>query len=193
MAVVQTTVVPTFSRTPFVKPPDLQREFTAMPRSIVNFAALNGVLDAKPVNDQQELTIPILLPREFAYRWVGLNVNIIQDVAHDWTNTSYVEIVNGVRSLVPGAVQRWSCGHIEVDRIPTLTELSIARFALPQPTDVIQARDGAAPTITYKASNTNAAVGAAGTVDCLFTFLEFDIEQAQRFLLHWPTLTYSRA
>jgi len=49
-----------------------------------------------------------------------------------------------------------------------------------------------APTITYKASNPNAAVGAAGTVNCLITWLEYDIEQAERYPLFWPTMVYTR-
>jgi len=45
----------------------------------------------------------------------------------------------------------------------------------------------------YVATNSNVDVGAAGTVNFLATFLEFDIEQAQRFPLHWPFMTYARA
>lgn len=181
-----------FTRTPFIKPPDLVREFTAMPRAIVNFELTNSVLTAKPVNDQAELIITIQLPVEFAYRWISLNVSVIQDVAFDW-NGSYIEITNGVRGLALGATQRWSTSKQNVDKIPTLNEMWIAFWnEKVMPTDILQARDGNAVVMTYKASNRNVAVGAAGTANCLFSFYEYDIEQAQRFPLHYATQVYSR-
>ncbi len=192
VAVVSTQLVAAFTRTPYIKPPDLTREWTAMPRSLVNFDILNGVLAAKPVNDQQELIISFALPTEFAYRMLSLVVSLIQDVAHDWRNRSYLEVTNGIRGLQIGATSRYAMSNESLDRIPTISEMFLARFQRAPPGDVFQARDGVAPVITFKASNQTAAVGAAGTVNCLATFLEYDIEQAQRFPIHWPALIYNR-
>ncbi len=192
MAVVQTNLTAAFTRTPFITPPDHQREWTAMPRALVNFDLLNGVLAAKPVNDQQELNISIALPATFAYRMLSFVVSVIQDVAHDWRNRSYLEVTNGIRGLQVGATSRYAMSNESLDRIPTLSEMFLSRFQRSPPGDVFQANFGAAPVMSYKASNASAAVGAAGTVNCLATFLEYDIEQAQRYPIHWPMMIYNR-
>lgn len=191
MAVVLTSLVAAFSRTPFIKIPDLQRELTSMPRSIVNFELTAATLAAKPVNDTQELNVSIVLPVEFAYRLINLSISLVQDVANDWTNRGYLEITNGVRGPQVGSTQRYQAVMDFATRIPTPSEMWIARLSN-FPTDILQAIGGSAPVIVYKAHNATAAVGAAGTVNFLTTFLEYDIEQAQRFPIHWPTLTYNR-
>ncbi len=191
MAVVLTSLATAFTRTPFIKPPDLQRELTAMPRSLVNFSLNAATLDAKPVNDQQELIVSIVLPVEFAYRMVSLTMSLIQDVARDWAIVSYLEITNGVRSLEPGTTNRYTLSNAFFSRIPSPVEMFVTSV-VSMPTDILQAARGIGPVITVKCSNSNADVGAAGTVDFLMTFLEFDIEQAQRFPIHWPTMIYTR-
>ncbi len=199
MALVSDQLVSAFSRTPFIKPPDLAREWTAMPRALVNFEILNGVISAKPVNDQQELLVAIDLPVQFAYRMVSINVALLQDVANDWDAFASVEITNAVRGLQGGNTQQWSMANdLMHDRSigggDPPGEMFISRFAHGgMPTDILQSRDGLGAVITYVATNSNVAVGIAGTVNFLATFLEFDIEQAQRFPLHWPFMTYARA
>lgn len=194
MAVVTDSPTALFSRTPFIKPPDLEREWTAMPRSIVNFALTGSVISIKPINDQQELIISIDLPAEFCYRWLTSTVFVIQNNARDWSDRSYVEITNGVRGVALGNMQEWPMVNEFVDKIPSSSEAWIARGGSDTrlPTDILQAIRGVAPTITFKASNIGAPAGTAGTMNCLFTFLEFDIEQAQRFPIHWPTNILAR-
>ncbi len=194
MAVVEDQPTAVFSRMPFVKPSDGARSATAMPRSIVNFTLLNSVITAKPVNDQQELTVAVNLPREFAYRVLDLNCSLTQDVADDWHSHAYLEVTNGVRSLVAGSTQRHSVVIDQgLDRIPSATELWVGTFEpCRMPTYVVQAIDGVAPVVAFKATNRGAAVGGAGTFNFLLTFLEYDIEQAHLFPIHWPAIVYSR-
>ncbi len=165
-----------------------------MPRSVTHHVVNLETLSAKPVNDQQDLLISIVMPVQFTYRMIQMNVTVTQDVADAWTsNGAYLEMINAMRGLPSGFLQRWSAVLDSRVAIPTAAGSWIARFdQAAMPTEVIQARDGAAPTITFKATNQSAAAGAAGVVNASFTFLEYDIEQAQRFSLHWPQLVYNR-
>ena len=203
MAIVSDQLVSAFSRTPFVKPPDLAREWTAMPRALVNFEILDGTISAKPLNDTAELLVAIDLPVQFAYRLVSLNCALVQTDngatgAHDWAAFSFLEITNAVRGLQGGNTQQWALTNDFVFDVPggggnDALEMWIARFEHVMPTDILQARDGIAAVIVFKAANQTAAATIAGSVNFLATFLEFDIEQAQRFPVHWPFMTYSRA
>lgn len=194
MATITTTIAAEFTRTPFVKPPDELRGEIGMPRSIVNFCVVAGVVDAKPVNDVQNLNVTIAVDPTFAYRLVDANVSVIQDIANDWASMSFLEVKDGIRGLAVSAVQRWIM--IVDDSRHDDVEIFIAQSPDPRPTYIIQARPetGVAPTITFKATNRNAAVGAAGTCDALFTFFEYEVEQAQHFAVNvpFPPLHYAR-
>ncbi len=196
MALVSDQLVSAFTRTPFIKPPDLLREWTSIPRALVNFDILDGTISAKPVNDQQELLIAVDLPVEFAYRLVTVNVALFQDVANNWVDRAGFEITNAVRGLQLGNTQQWAMTIDSLRDVPgfggAIEEMWIARFEHVIPTDILQSRDGIGAVIVFKASNVSAAVGGAGTVNFFCTFLEYDIEQAQRFPVHLPIMTYSR-
>ncbi len=197
MAVVLTSLVATFVRTVFVKPPDSVRGFTSMPRAIVNFSLLDATLDAKPVNDQQELIIACDLPGNLAYRFLEYNWSITQDVANDWIGFAYMELLNAVRGLPPGAVQRHAIILNDTTRIPQAGEMQVARNGdiTDMPKYLIQTNprgSPASPVITFKATNQAAAVGAAGTVDFYASFMEFDIEQVELFPVHWAPPVYIR-
>ncbi len=198
MAVVLDSLSATLRRTVFVKPPDLVRELTAMPRAIVTFNILNGVISAKPLNDTQELIIGMTLDGNFAYRMVDINWSLIQDVANDWLNRGYLELTNAIRNLELSATQRHVMVFDDLTRIPTPTEMialrgnetvsDIPRYVIQTPS----VNPTATPVITFKATNNTAAAGAAGTTNFYASFLEFDIEQAERFPIHWPSMTLSR-
>ncbi len=199
MAVVLTSLTATLKRTVFLKPPDLVRELTAVPRAIVTFNILNGTIDAKPVNDQQELIIGMTLDGQFAYRWIDLAFSLIQDVANDWQSRGYVELTNAIRNLEAGSTQRHVIIFDDLIRIPTPVEMLASRAPSALVSDipryVIQtpaSSAGASPVITFKATNQAAAVGAAGTCDFYASFYEYDIEQAERFPLHYANLVLQR-
>ncbi len=196
MAVVQDSFLATFSRTGFIKPPDLQRELSAMPRAIVNYSVIQGTVSAKPVNDQQELTVALVFQTTFAYRYAELHAAVLQDVAFDWTNRAYLEIVNGIRNIAGGSVQRHPYILEDIPIMPGAGESWTARVAAEanSPRYVIQTLPGsqAAPVVTFKCGNQAAAVGAAGTLDFFASFFEYDIEQVERFPIHWPVTTWAR-
>ncbi len=199
MAVVLDSLATTLSRTVFVKPPDLLRQYTAIPRAIVNFNLLNGVISAKPANDQQELILSIVLDTNFAYRWVDFSFALIQDVANSWLNRGYIEITNGIRNLEPGSTERHVVTFDDLTRIPVPSEMLVARAPSANtvsdiPRYVIQRPpDGnSGPIITVKATNQTDPAGLAGTVNFFASFFEFDIEQAEAFPIHNPLMNMSR-
>ncbi len=200
MAIVTVSLVATLSRTVFVKPPDLLRQFTAIPRAIVNFNILNGVITAKPINDDEELTISMILPTTFAYRWVDLNWSLSQDVANSWLNRSYLEITNGIRNLAGGATQRHVITNDDLIQIPGGTEMIAARAPSAGsvsdiPRYVIQSNppgSGNAPIVTFKSTNQTDPAGAAGTSNFFASFFEYDIEQAEAFPINNPVTVFHR-
>lgn len=165
--------------------------FTAEPRSIVNFNVVDGVLSAKPVNDQQNVIIAIDLPLAFAYRMIELNCFFTQDVSDDWDPHCLLDVTNGIRNL-------GGFGRNQVHPAPwtqTIRRNTTGLMAVdfPVPRYIMQAVDGTAPTITFEASNNTADVGAAGTVDFLATFFEYEIEQVQMYPIHFPALVLERS
>ncbi len=194
MAVVNTVLGSTLQRTVFTKPPDAQRQYTPIPRAVVNAFIIEGVLDAKPVNDTQELQIAVVLDPKFVYQLVDFNVSAIQDVANDWNVRGYIEIQNGIRNLPAGMTTRWSVPLDDTRQNVTATEVWIARGINFEgmPRFLIQARPGQLAIFNFFAHNPTAAVGAAGVIDSYFSFFEYEIEQAQYFALHYGATVYTR-
>ncbi len=194
MAVVLDSLTATLNRTVFLKPPDMVRELTPFPRALVNFSILNGVISIKPLNDTAELTVSLVLDGSFAYRMVEASASMVQDTARDWNGLTYLEITNGIRNLPAGTTQRHTFLRSNGTRTPTPTEMWILSPRPDIPRYLIQAvSQVATPVIVYKANNDTAAASVAGTFNCHFSFLEYDIEQAERFPLHYPVLTLGRS
>ncbi len=189
MAVVTDTFVSSLSRTVLVKPPDSVRQFTPYPRAILNAHVFNGAVSAKPVNDQQQMVIGVTLDPKFCYRLFGVNLHLIQDVAFDWDTRAFIEIVDGIRGLPAGAVQRHLCILDDITDSVATGEMWICTGALVRGPRYIIQRVGTETTFfNFFALNQNAAVGAAGSLNSLFRFFEYDIEQAEYFALHYAAL-----
>ena len=166
-----------------------------MPRAIVNYNLLNGVISAKPVNDTQELTISLVFEQNFAYRFLEMTCSLTQDVANDWSLGCYLEITNAIRNTEQGSTQRHVFVLQDIFR-PGSSEAWIARSVAQDnsPRYLIQTLPStqAAPVVVFRANNQTADVGAAGTVNFYCSFLEYDIEQVERFPVHWPVSTWAR-
>ncbi len=198
MAVVTDSFASTLTRTVFVKPPDVVRERTPIPRALVNFTVNDGTISAKPLNDSQELAINIALNPTFAYRLVDLEINLTQDVANAWNPRAYLEILNGVKNLPPNLTIRMPIIIEDYVRVPTAIQGWFAvQGADRSPKYILQAVQGATGvlpvTMNFRATNQSAAAAAAGgAVNCFMSFFEYEIEQAQYFALHYPVLVYQR-
>ena len=193
MAVVTTTLVTTQTRTTLVKPPDTIREWGPLPRAMLNFELTSGVLDAKPLNDQQTMTISIILPVSFAYRLVDANVQVDQDVSASWGANPSLEVVNAIRGLPLGVINRHPWILLPSFRAAIAPVAMVTPRSPRQPAYILQSiAQGVAPVITFRATNDTDPAGLAGLVFAYFSFLEYDIEQVQRFPVHYPQTIFDR-
>lgn len=189
MAVVSDVFASTISRTVLTKQPDQVRQFTPYPRAILNAHVFNGALAVKPLNDQQDLTIGVVLDPKFAYRLMDVNVHMIQDAAFDWDPNAFIEVVDGLRGLPDGAVQRHVVELEDVFDSSATGEMWVSGL-LRIPRFIIQGKGGDTIFFNFFATNQSAAAAGAGSLNSLFRFFEYEIEQAQFFALHYATLTY---
>ncbi len=184
------------SRKVFETPPPELIAFSAMPHAIVRFSINEAAISAKPASDQQELIVGIVLPTNFAYQLLELNASLTQDVARDWEPRSYLEITNGMgNDVATGQTNRWAFVNEDTNRVPSGGEMFITRWlgVNSVPRHIIEANSPVAtPVISFKTSNQNANVGAAGTYSFWASFMEFEIEQVRRYGVHFPIPTYNR-
>ncbi len=180
MAIVTNNVTAQFRREVFVKPADMQRMYTPMPRAIVTFLTNSAVVSAKPINDQQVVDIQVNLPLEFAYRMIDVDLRIRQDVAFAWQFGGELNVTSSVRGLsgitfshpMVATAETNSAGFVQQ------THWNVSRI----PTAIMQSpRSGIAPFLDFRVTNSTAPAGAAGTMNFFCRFYEFDIEQVQMF------------
>jgi len=196
MAIVLAGLTSTFTRVPFVKPPDLQRMYTSLPRARVDATITNGTVPAKPLNDQINLQVAVDLPTTFAYRLISMVAAIRIDEGQDWDSVGQLQITNGMRGQALG----------QVNRHPILSERTLSfsvitpeqlYFMSPDkglPTYIIQSlRTNVAPVVDFRFSNQNTEDSAAGVINFFASFFEYDIEQVQMYPPLVPTLTYALA
>lgn len=193
MAVITDTFTPAASRTTLLTPADMPRQATAIPRAVLNFGVANGVVSAKPINDQAILNVVISLPTQFAYRMIELTAWLTQDTAPDWGDQIYLEVVNAIRGLEQGLITRHVTAAVDFVAVPT--PINAWAVDLRVPSYILQSitRPTSSPTITFKASNNSDPAAAAGVMSFYASFFEYDIEQVQMFPIHYPTLTLERA
>jgi len=188
MAVVTDVFALTLARTVFTKPPDVVRQYSPWPRAIANFTLENGAVSAKPLNDQAQIQVGLTLDPKFAYRLFDFNLNLIQDTAFDWSANTFIEVVDGIKNLPAGNVQRYRALLIDTtDSIATGEMWLINPGTYPH--HVIQF-SGETVFFNWFANNLTAAASAAGSLNVVFRFWEYEIEQAEYMALHYATLTY---
>ncbi len=189
MAVVQDVFVAELNRTVFTKPPDIVRQYSPWPRAIANFSVLNGAVSAKPVNDQLEMQISVVLDPTFAYKMFDWNISVQQDTAFQWDDRAFIEVVDGVKNLPGGNQQRHAVALVDVNDSIATGQMWIANSDTNIPRYVIQASGGNTIFWNFFAINTNNNVGAAGSLNCNFRFWEYEIEQVEYYALHYATMT----
>jgi len=193
MAVVLTGIVADFKRVPYVKPPDMQRLYTAMPRALVYFTVVNSTIPAKPASDQQNIQVATDLPTEFAYRMVSAIIDIRQDVADDWDANGIFEVTNAMRSQELGQINRHAITSSLANTFAPIIPERMYRVD-PIPTYIMQSlQRNVAPTLDFRLSNQGADAGATGFIQFFASFLEYDLEQVQMFPPLFPQLTYAIA
>jgi hypothetical protein len=191
MAVVVTTLFATMTRVPFIKPPDMQRMITAMPRSIMTAVVDDGVLDAKPINDQQTLSVGMVLPFQFAYRQVTGYLRIINQGIANWQDGAEVQITNGMRGQPLGVTQHQLLHKTDILQFSPIAAAGVWEYTRIPSTIIQSIAAGVSPVMDIRTVNNAAAASVAATVQLVFTFYEYDIEQVQMFPSLVPhALTY---
>jgi len=191
VAVVTDVIVSELNRTVFTKPPDVVRQNSPWPRAIANFSVTNGVVSAKLAVDENELQIRVDLDPTFAYRLFDWNINLIANGAFDWDPAAFIEVVDGIKNLPAGNQQRHFVNLEDVTDSIATGEMWISDSRSREPRYVIQSSGGEAIFFTFFAVNQSANASAAGSLNALFRFWEYEIEQAEYYALHYATMTYA--
>ncbi len=193
MAVVLQAFAAVQTRVPFIKPPDMPRMATAIPRSILRFSFSSLTVDIKPVNDQYTGQVAIVLPTTFAYRMIDMNWAIRQDESPNYEPVGVVQVSNAMRNEALGLV----ISHAMPSH-PTLTFASIGGERIWNveriPTYIMQSiGSNSSVGVDFRVVNVTAAAAAAGFSSFYCQFYEYDIEQVQMYPPLVPTLTYAIA
>jgi len=194
MAVVTDTFVPIISRTVFLKPRDMVRELTPIPRALLNFTVAAAAVSAKPLNDTYHSSVSIVLPFQFAYRLVELTQSIRQDTANDYADTAYLQVVNGIRRIPQGVIIDfpWSIAS-SFTTVSLEMNVVVPQHGNKAPRGILQSiLPRISPVVTFISHNVTAAAAAAGNLSFFASFLEYDLEQVERYPVHYPVQIFSR-
>ncbi len=196
MAIVDTIPTLVQTRQPIERPPQSQTMWSLIPRAFVHFRLEGATLDAKPVNDDQHLRISGVLAAGFAYQFIQIGCTIAQDVAKSWGSRPIMRIVN----WTPGAAAGLHLPFFFEDAdefadASAATEVVVLRAPAMDWSagkQIIFNPQGGAISFSFLATNESDPAGAAGTIDFLASFFEFDLTQAMRFGLQTPAPTLAR-
>jgi len=180
---------------PFERLPDPAMLWTAVPRGLRGFIVNTALLDLKPINDQQLLTLSATLPNGFAYVFAGVHLGIAQNRAGDWNDNYTLNLQNwyqGELALSSSWIMPWLDGLVggtgpPVEKNTSAHSMdSLPKAPMYAPTGV------AGILISIQAENQQATAATAGTVNAYINFWEFDLEQARKFPINAPIPTHSR-
>lgn len=193
MAVVLVGLTSAFERVPFIKPPDMGRMLTAIPRALVAFTLQAAVVAAKPVNDQINVQVAVNLPTSFAYRMISSVCSIKADTADDYEANANFRVTNAMRGQAAGQTNDHGMSSLLTQAFAPIVPERLYHVE-PIPTYIMQSiAPLGAPVLDFRFSNVAAAAMAAGTLSFFAQFYEYDIEQVQMFPPLTPILTYSLA
>lgn len=192
MAIVDTIPTLLITRQPIERPPQSDTMWGAIPRAFVHFRLDGATLDAKPVNDDQHLRISGVLAPGFAYQFMQIGMTLEQDVAASWLNRAIMRLVNWTPSAGHGAHMVFTLEDgfefADASAVSAVTVLRglASRGAFPIGHQIIFNPGGGAISFSLLAVNETDPAGAAGTIDFLASFLEYDLTQATRFGIQSP-------
>ncbi len=189
MALDIQTVFPVRAYTPYERPPDIVALWSAIPRGMLSFTAFEA-LDAKALNDEALVTIPWVLPSNFAYVLESLHFSITQNRAQDWSDRVNLNLQNFARWGVVGLNGNYRRGFeasTQDVNTRTITDIggnegitSFPTFPLVNP----ETANGVA--FNFNAFNNTATAATAGTLHFYCNFWEFDLEQVRKYPINSP-------
>ncbi len=143
----------------------------------------SAVLALKPVNDTELLDVIVTLPSGFGYVINELNVNITQDRAASFEAEGVLIITDSSRQN-QDFDYRIPIPFINFSNQGTNLQARATRVPAGSLTRVPIIPGAAATTLRLRFSNLDATVAAAGVVNALMSFWEFDLQQLQYFPAH---------
>ena len=192
MAIVDDIPTLVITRQPFETPPQYRTMWGAIPRGYLHFALDGATLSAKPVNDDQHLRISGVLPPGFAYQFMQLGMTLQQDVSNAWDPRPIMRMVNWTPNATAGVHLIFAFeGADEFADASAVTPVRVVSGAASSNwpllgRQIIFRQDQAAISFSFLAVNETDPAGAAGTIDFLASFLEYDLSQAVRFGIQTP-------
>lgn len=191
MALVTQNITAVRSYSPFEGMSERQRLRTAVPRGMVRFN-FNGVLTAKPVNDDIVVNITGSLPPSFAYVISDMSYQLEVDTASDWAPFARFRIFNGLPNGEPGNEQvalfnmtLFNPG-VAIAAAQRVLEFSMGSLREWYPTPIVRTPGAAGLSFTLRVGNGIDAVQAAGTQFFNLNFYQYELNQAVRFPLNFP-------
>ncbi len=176
------------------RPPDAVSDYSPIPRGIRRFF-ISSAVSAKPVNDTIDLFVTATLPENFAYIITRLNVLLVVDTVLAWEGQITLRMSNHIPGQEVGTTETLCVGFSFQDLQSTgpFRALFENSGAFLQPfTSPMWATHGGSVTFRMHMGNIAAAVGAAGTIIAHAEFLEYDLNQAQRYWINTPMPTLAR-
>ncbi len=141
------------------------------------------VLALKPINDTLLLTVSWTLPPNFGYILNEMYLNIIVDKAFEWRDTGQYRL-SQASSATAGASYRVPIEFALASNAAAGTTLRMTRIRageLPR-TPIVTQQVGTTAVMAF--TNENANAEAAGTVDAIISYWEYDLEQLQNYPPH---------
>ncbi len=193
MATVTTAIAMSNSYVPFERPPQNLTLWSAIPRGIQTFIVATGTLDAKPINDDQVLSLTAILPPNFGYVFADFALQINQDRALDWDNFASLNLQNFYRAPLVLSVALQMTVTLD---FPVTGLLGDVRSSAEKPSafgfPIIGSQGTTGVQVSITAANDNNTAALAGTVNSYVSFWQFDLEQVRKHPINTPIPTNAR-
>ncbi len=193
MALVSTALTFVQDYVPYERPPQPDTLWSAIPRGLLSGIVNAGVLDAKPVNDDQSLTCTMTLPVNFGYVMADCQLSVNQNRAFDWDAIANLRLNNFYRGAPPN-VDAFDINYRQELLVIGLNSTTRCMSVVqPWPTfPILAVRTESPAIVVLSANNGNDTVTTAGTVDAFVSFWQFDLEQIRKYPINSPIPTHSR-
>ncbi len=166
---------------------------TAIPRGLKSFVVRRADLAAKPLNDTILLQVLMTLPAGFGYILNELHLNIEVARQQDWNPFVSWRVSRSSRATENMdyfyAIPWESSGRNGVSTFVRSTVITAGNLLR---TPIIPGQNPNGVTMTLAAQNLNTTDAAAGTVNAVVSFWEFDLEQIQYYPPHSATNVVTR-
>ena len=177
--------------TPYQRPPDFVALRTAIPRGLLSFVVRGAELAAKPVNDTLLVSITWTLPSNFGYVFNELNCNYQADVAGNFDAFGMLRL-HQTSAATKNFDWRYGIDMNLVSENGTSRRRRQTQMHAGQVTRTPIAPPAGGANGGFSFVNLNTAVQAAGVLDFVISFFQFDLEQITWYPAHASTAVATR-